>query len=128
MSDAYEMTLSVWLPGPLATDELAELTWHLGLGAAPDVPGGPDPLLAHCGALTEAADGWTLTAHRELGTGEFDGLSPLLRRLATRTGVQGPVVVGQLRSRGSEIAEPLVVRRDTVEWPARPGAPGQRQV
>ncbi|WP_051814512.1 hypothetical protein [Kitasatospora sp. MBT63] len=120
MSDTYELTLSIRLPGTLRDGELAELRGCLGLAEALEVEephGGPPALLADRGALTPAADGWAMTAHRDVGAGEFDALGGLLCRLAELTGIPGPVVVGQLRSLESTLAGPVVVRRGAVEWP-----------
>ncbi|MER8186387.1 hypothetical protein [Kitasatospora sp. NPDC094015] len=124
MSDTYEMTLSVLLPSGVGAGELAELQWQLGqadhrCGAA------AEPLLADCGALGEAGDGWAVTAHREIRADEFPALDTLLVGLARLSGVQGPLVVGQLRRPGDGAAEPLVVRRGAVEWPS--GAAAQER-
>ncbi|GAA2740389.1 hypothetical protein [Kitasatospora cinereorecta] len=138
MSDALELTLSVRLAEGLPDGELAELRWHLGLGEQPehlvlvtafpeveeDDDGGliaenrPRPLLDSTGDLAALpGDGWTLTAHRTVHPAEFEPLGRLLVALAERTGITGPVVIGQLRSPRSTLAEPLLVRGGTVGWP-----------
>ncbi|MFG2818473.1 hypothetical protein ACGFX4_03500 [Kitasatospora sp. NPDC048365] len=120
MTDAYELTLSVRLPATTPEHRLAALRGHLGdpgslatLDAAPSSPA----LLDCAGELTEVPDGWVLTAHRSVRAEEFGPLGELLAELAGLTGIEGPVVLGQLRSPASEVAEPLLTRRGTVVWP-----------
>ncbi|GAA4879134.1 hypothetical protein [Kitasatospora terrestris] len=125
MTDAYELTLSVRLPATTPGHRLAALRGHLGdpgspatPDAAPPSPAPPSPALLDCaGELTEAPDGWVLTAHRSVRAEEFGPLGELLAELAGLTGIEGPVVLGQLRSPASQVAEPLLTRRGAVVWP-----------
>ncbi|QGV79471.1 hypothetical protein [Streptomyces ficellus] len=146
MADIHELTLALDLRDELPDAEVAELLWHLGLGARPETPvivpsfgyedeDDPAPLLADHGAahkvggaLTSAlvrrpADGWALASRQEIHPDQFDEVGALLTWLAARATDRHArpgdgVHLGWIRFYDSDRPEPLVARDGTVEWPS----------